>query len=86
MKTVEFEDCTCDANTRLALHVVLPNGQSFWAPRSVVQEDGDVQEEGDEGVVSLAAWWVEKEDVEALAEVQVDTSGADILKGMGLLR
>lgn len=83
MHTIEFDDCVCDKATRDALFIRLPNGQAFWAPRSVVQQDGDVLEEGDEGTVSLAAWWVEKEDVEVLAEMKADTSGASILEDMG---
>lgn len=37
------------------------SGEEFWIPKSVIDEDSEVQGLADEGTLIVAEWWAEKE-------------------------
>ena len=59
-KTEEFEDVETKADTEAALLCVI-DGKDQWVPRSVIHEDSEVQDVGDDGTLILKAWWAKKE-------------------------
>jgi hypothetical protein len=54
-------EAVCDKETQAALHVILETGEVYWVPKSVVDDDSEVYEDGHEGILVLKYWWAEKE-------------------------
>jgi hypothetical protein len=64
--SVEYDDAKCVKETAKAILVEakdLPGGQ-LWIPKSVLHEDSEVNEEGDEGRVVIKTWWAEDNGLE----------------------
>ena len=59
-ETVEIDDVTVEAETDRALLCVIDEGQR-WITKSVVHEDSEVFEQGDQGTLVLFRWFAEKE-------------------------
>ena len=59
-ETVEIEDVTVEAETDRALLCVIDERQR-WIPKSVVHEDSEVSEQGDQGTLVLLRWFAVKE-------------------------
>lgn len=59
-ETVEIDDVTVEAETDRALLCVIDERQR-WIPKSVVHEDSEVFEQGDQGTLVLFRWFAEKE-------------------------
>lgn len=59
--TVRFEDCRVVRETDDALLVVI-EGEETWVPKSVVHDDSEVFDDGDnsEGTLVLYEWWAEQ--------------------------
>ena len=47
--------------TEKALLVEMPDGDRYWIPQKIIDDDSEVWREGQEGTLVLAAWWAEKE-------------------------
>ena len=60
MSTVTFEKASAVAETDLALLVDLET-EEHWFPKSVIDEDSEVQEKGDRGDLVVKEWFAEKE-------------------------
>lgn len=61
-EVVRFEDCRAVHSTTKALLVHVPDlGDEFWVPQSVVDDESEVFEAGDEGDLVLQEWWARKE-------------------------
>lgn len=71
---IDVPDVTCVGATSLALHVRLANGRERWVPRSTLHDSSELQQEGDEGVLSVHAWWAEEVEIEALAAMGPEQS------------
>ncbi len=49
--------------SELAVHVQV-EGEEIWVPKSVLTDEGDIDEDsekGDEGDIVVRTWWAEKE-------------------------
>ena len=57
---VVFHEARGVAATELAL-LCAWDGHEHWVPQSVIHEDSEVWEAGQEGKLVLARWWAEKE-------------------------
>jgi hypothetical protein len=55
-----FDDVEAIKETDLALLCVV-DGEEIWIPKSVIDNDSEVQEEGDSGVLSVKEWFARKE-------------------------
>jgi hypothetical protein len=59
------ETVKCIGESRYALQLrVEGTGRKFWVPKSVVHDDSEVFEEGQEGRLVLHSWFAEKEGLE----------------------
>ena len=60
-QTVSFEDCRVVRETDEALLVVI-EGEETWVPKSIVHDDSEVFDDGDnsEGTLVLHEWWAEQ--------------------------
>lgn len=59
--TVEFEKAFCDNESGKAIHVLLEDGTALWLPKSIVHDDSEVYQKGDEGTLVLPEWFAIKE-------------------------
>jgi len=59
---VRFDDCRAVHATTKALLVSIPElGDEIWVPQSVVHDESEVFDAGDEGELVLKEWWARKE-------------------------
>lgn len=59
---VEFEDCWCSGETELAIKIGgIKAGEWTWFPKSVIHDDSEVWEEGQQGTLIVKRWFAEKE-------------------------
>ena len=63
-RIVEICDVEAINSTPKALLCRLEDGREVWIPRSVVDEESEVHDEGDQGVLVVAGWFAEKEELE----------------------
>lgn len=56
-----FEDCLAIKKTPKALLVELPNGVLKLVPDSQIDDDSEVWQVGDDGVLVVNEWWAEQE-------------------------
>lgn len=62
MTTTFAVDGLCKHETvKAILFVDKGSGEEFWIPKSVIDEDSEVQGQHDEGTLIVAEWWAEKE-------------------------
>jgi len=54
-------EAECDKETGAAIRVVLETGEAWWFPRSVVCDESEVKDLGDEGTLVVQRWFAEKE-------------------------
>lgn len=59
-ESVTFNDVECLKETPKALLVNI-DGDEFWIPKSVVDDDSEVYHEGHRGKLVLHEWFCEKE-------------------------
>jgi hypothetical protein len=60
----EVEDVKCVGETEAALKCLV-GGHVKWVPKSVVHEDeSEVTEEGDEGILVVDTWFAQKEGMD----------------------
>lgn len=52
MRLVEFEDCEGLRETDMALLCQI-DGEEVWIPKSTIDSESDVKEEGDEGTLII---------------------------------
>lgn len=60
MASATFPDVRCIKETSLAILCDI-EGNEQWIPKSVIDDDSEVHEEGDEGTLSVAGWFATKE-------------------------
>jgi hypothetical protein len=61
---IPFEDSMAIRSTEMALLVRLGeeyDSKEIWVPKSVIHDDSEIMDVGDEGSLVLATWFVEKE-------------------------
>ena len=63
-RIVEIYNVEAINSTPKALLCRLENGREVWIPRSVVDEESGVIDEGDQGILIVAGWFAEKEELE----------------------
>lgn len=67
MNTVDIS-VTCETETEKAILVMFDEGprmgETVWVPKSVIDEESEVQGTGDEGLLCIAEWFAEKEGLE----------------------
>jgi len=56
---VELWDVYVLRETSRAILVQIDNAD-VWVPKSVLHDDSEVREEGDEGILIVHYWWAEK--------------------------
>ena len=61
-RTVSIEDVECVKETAQAICCVI-DGEEKWIPKSVIGDDSEVFEEGDEGTLVIHEWFAEKENI-----------------------
>ena len=61
--TVDFEDCTCIAETPKALKVVI-NSKAEWIPKSQIDEDSEIWHDGQSGTLIITEWLAIKKGLE----------------------
>ena len=64
MSTVSIQVELCTVETERAILCLREDHEELWVPKSVIDEDSDVQGKGDSGTLVLAEWWAEKEGIE----------------------
>lgn len=63
-ETYEIEDVEATIATSMALLCKFPDKrEEVWVPRSLINEESEVQEEGDRGTLIVAGWFAEKEEL-----------------------
>lgn len=55
-----FDDAFCEDETEKALRVNV-GGKSRWVPKSLVDDDSEVYEKGQSGILVVAEWFAVKE-------------------------
>ncbi len=55
-RQIEFQDCEATGETDLALCVEV-EGEEVWIPKSLVADESEVQERGDEGELIIPEWF-----------------------------
>jgi hypothetical protein len=55
-------DAECMKETASAL-LVLVDGDPFWIPKSVIDDDSEVSVAGDKGDLIIATWFAEREGI-----------------------
>lgn len=60
MSVVSFDDVTCKKDTGKAILVNI-DGDEYWIPQSVVDDDSEVYTEGNEGTLIIKEWFAVKE-------------------------
>jgi hypothetical protein len=58
--TITLEDVECVKETERALLCII-DGNEFWVPKSVVDDDSEVYAVGHEGKLVVHEWFAEKE-------------------------
>lgn len=57
-----IEDAECIQSTDKAILVSAPDfDEPRWIPQSMVHDDSDVWEKGDEGILIVQEWWAKKQ-------------------------
>ena len=59
--TLEVE-ATCVGETEKAIRVEI-EGESFWVPKSLIDDDSEVYADGHEGTLIIPEWWAEQEGI-----------------------
>jgi hypothetical protein len=59
-----IDDVTAVRGTERALLCRLDDGREVWIPRSVITDDSEVLDPGDEGTLVVESWFAEKEELE----------------------
>lgn len=59
-ETFEVDDCEAIHETEKAVLIKLDD-EEWWVPRSVICEDSEVANSGDEGTLTIKRWWAEKQ-------------------------
>ncbi len=59
----EVDDVECIRETDDAILVQLHDGEEKWIPKSVLHDDSEVTEKGDEGTLVVHQWFADKEDL-----------------------
>ena len=54
-------EAECIEERELSLHMKLETGELVWVPRSLLHEDNEVDNEGEEGTLAVQYWWAEQE-------------------------
>lgn len=62
MGTVTIPEVVVTKETEKALLVRTEEGDEIWVPKSVVDEDSEVYQKGDEGTLTVQEWFVKKTD------------------------
>jgi hypothetical protein len=62
-EVVVFDDCLCIAETAKAIKVILPDNDETWIPKSQVDDDSEVYEDGDSGTLVVSRWFSDKEGI-----------------------
>lgn len=63
-RIVEISNVEVIKSTPKALLCLLEDGHEVWVPRSVIDEESEVSDDGDQGVLIVAGWFAEKEELE----------------------
>jgi hypothetical protein len=60
---VVFEDCFCKHATSKALLVLLPDGDEQWIPKSQLDDDSEIYDDGEHarGTLMVSRWFADKE-------------------------
>jgi len=58
-----FEGVECVADTEKALLCRLEDGTKFWVPRSQVNEDCEIEGQGDIGVLIIPEWIAREKEI-----------------------
>ena len=58
----DIASVVCRSETAKALLCVV-DGKSVWIPKSVISEDSEVYQAGDEGALIIKQWFAEKEGI-----------------------
>lgn len=56
-----FDKAYCDAETARAIHIIGIGDNGNWIPKSVIDDDSEVYQKGDEGTLVLPEWFALKE-------------------------
>lgn len=59
--SVEFHNVKCIAETARAIRVRFEDGTEVWCPKSQIDDDSEVFEDGGEGTFIVSDWIAEKE-------------------------
>lgn len=57
MSTIEFTGCRGIKETALAVLVDIPGIGEKWIPKSQIDDDSEVWEEGNEGTLVITEWF-----------------------------
>lgn len=57
MDPVEIDGCKCIKASDLAILVRVQDDLEVWIPQSLIHDDSEVWEEGDEGVLIIPEWF-----------------------------
>jgi len=60
--TVRIDDVTCKRSTAKAILVEI-DGDEYWIPQSQIDDDSEVWQEGDEGVLVITEWIAEQKGI-----------------------
>jgi len=56
----EIGNGKCTRCTKLAILVVMSNGDEVWMPRSVIHDNSEVYDDGHDGKIIVHEWWAEE--------------------------
>ncbi len=59
-----FEDVSVIKETEKAI-LCLIEGEEYWVAKSLIHEDSQVTEMGDDGILIVPRWWAKKNSLEA---------------------
>ena len=62
--TIRIENCRVIRDTGKTILVDIGGELEKWIPQSVVDDDSDIWQEGDEGDLVVKAWFAEKEGLD----------------------
>lgn len=64
MKGIEIGEAEAIRETEKALLVLRETGDEVWIPKSVIHDDSEVYQEGDDGKLVVAEWFAEQEGLD----------------------
>lgn len=60
MSTAKLGRAKCKKATEMAILVAI-DGKDHWVPKSAIDDDSEVYDEGHEGELVVHEWWAEKQ-------------------------